>query len=258
MVNAVLTYKIKVQERKARDKEEKEKAIHLYNTLFNSLSHELKTPISTILTAADTLKDNESILPVHVKATLIAEIEIAGTRLNRQVENLLHMSRLESGMLKVKRDWCDISELIYTILQKLGPDEQNRITYEPDQNLPLFKLDAGLIEQVIFNIVHNAIQYTPPDALIRITVLPKDEKCVITISDNGPGIPEKELTHLFEKFYRLPESKTGGTGLGLSIAKGFVEAHGGTITVENRKEGGAQFSMEIPAETSFLNYIKNE
>lgn len=258
LVNGVLTNKIKVQEQKARDKEDREKTIKLYNTLLHSLSHELKTPISTIIGAAETLKENNTLLSPALKSSLVDEIEKAGNRLNRQVENLLNMSRLESGMLTIKKDWCDVSELIYMVIQKLDSENQKRIIYTPETNLPLFKLDVGLMEQVIYNILYNAILYTPPDSLINVRVQQKDEQCLIRISDKGNGFPENELPHIFEKFYRLPQSKAGGTGLGLSIAKGFTEAHGGTIQVENQKEGGAQFVISIPTETSFLNYIKHE
>ncbi|HSF89242.1 MAG TPA: ATP-binding protein, partial [Saprospiraceae bacterium] len=258
MVNAVLTNKIKVQEKKARDKEEKENTIRLYKTLFNSLSHELKTPISTIIGATDTLKENETSLSPQVKSTLLAEIGKAGNRLNRQVENLLNMSRLESGMLNVNKDWCDVNELIHIVIHKLDPGIRDRIRFEPGLNLPLFKLDIGLMEQVVYNIVNNALQYTPPDTPITIRALYQDEHCVIEIADQGPGFPDSKLTNIFDPFFRLPETKAGGTGLGLSIAKGFTEAHGGSLTVENLTAGGARFTILIPTETSFLNYIKHE
>ncbi|HEY3386987.1 MAG TPA: ATP-binding protein [Saprospiraceae bacterium] len=258
MVNAVLTYKIKAQEKKTRDKEDKEKTILLYNTLLNSLSHELKTPISTIIGATDTLKDNHASLSPEFKSTLLTVIETAGNRLDRQVENLLNMSRLESGMLKVKKNWCDMHELIHMVIQKLEPEARKRISYHPASTLPLFKLDPGLIEQAVYNILHNAIQYTPTDKLITLSISNNEDQCIITIADKGPGFPESEIKNIFDKFYRLPESKTGGTGLGLSIAKGFTEAHGGILTVKNLEDGGAMFTITIPTETSFLNYIKHE
>ena len=258
MVNAVLTNKIKAEEKKSRDKEDKEKTIRLYNTLLNSLSHELKTPIAAIIGATDTLKENETSLSSSTKATLLSEIAVAGNRLNRQVENLLNMSRLESGMLNIKKDWCDMTELIHMVIQKLEPDARKRIAYEPGIHLPLFKLDIGLMEQVVYNLIQNAILYTPPESAILVHVQHIDENCIIQIADKGPGFPQDQLDSIFNKFYRLPDTKTGGTGLGLSIAKGFTEAHGGTIAVENPESGGALFTVTIPAETSFLNYIKHE
>jgi len=259
LLNAVLTFKIREAENKARDKEEKENTIKLYNTLLNSLSHELRTPISTILGAVDTLKENKDKLSEANQNELLAEIDKASIRLNRQVENLLNMSRLESGMLKPKLDWCEINELIYSVIQKVtSASDKHTIVFEPKENLPLFKLDAGLMEQVLCNLIHNAIQYTPENTTIRIDASYENQQCVISISDNGSGFPEYEMSLVFDKFYRLPHSKTGGSGLGLSIAKGFVEAHFGQLTLENNVTGGAHFNITIPTETSFINHLKNE
>ena len=159
LVNTVLTYKIRQAENKARDKDEKENTIRLYNTLINSLSHELRTPISTIIAAVDTLKENRDNLSVYNKADLLMEIDKASVRLNRQVENLLNMSRLESGMLKPNFDWCDVNEIINNILQKEAANNGRVIEFHSNEHLPLFKLDAGLIEQVIQNLVHNVLFY---------------------------------------------------------------------------------------------------
>ena len=259
LVNAVLTIKIREAESKARDKEEKEKTIKLYNTLLNSLSHELRTPIATIIGAIDTLKENKNKLSENNQAELLEEIDKASIRLNRQVENLLNMSRLETGMLKPKIDWCDINELIYTVIQKITPVKNNHtISFIPNEKLPLFKLDAGLIGEVIQNLVTNAIVYTPKDTIIKIDASHQDDNCVFSVSDNGNGFPENEIRFAFDKFYRLPNTKTGGSGLGLSIVKGFVEAHNGTIKLKNNNNSGAHFTITIPTETSYLNYLKNE
>lgn len=258
-INAVLTYKIRQVERKERDEEEKLKTIKLYNTLLNSLSHELRTPVSTIIGAVDTLKEAKDKLSPDQQSELLSQMELASTRLNRQVENLLNMSRLESGMLKLHWDWCDLNELIFSIIQKLSPTNgTHQILFGGNESLPLFKMDMGLMEQVLHNIIYNATQYTPENSIITITASHLSDQCVITISDNGKGFPESEIPFVFDKFYRLPQTKSGGSGLGLSIAKGFVEAHNGTISLENRKEGGAVFTITIPAETSFMNNLKNE
>jgi two-component system sensor histidine kinase KdpD len=258
LVNAVLTIKIREAETKARDKEEKENTIKLYNTLLNSLSHELRTPISAILGAVDTLQEKDSNLSEHNRGVLLREIDTAGMRLNRQVDNLLNMSRLESGMLMPKYDWCDMEELVYNVIQKIEPGYTQQITLDAEENLPLFKLDAGLMEQVIYNIIHNAIQYTPADTKINIRLKHNDLGCTCIISDNGPGFPTELIQRAFDKFYRMPVSRVGGSGLGLSIVKGFIEAHKGTVTLSNLPTGGACFEMTIPAETSYLSNLKNE
>lgn len=259
LINAVLTFKIRQFEKKARDKEERELTIKLYNTLLNSLSHELRTPISTIIGAIDTIKDQETKLSKENRNELYSEIEIAGFRLNRQVENLLSMSRLEAGILQPKRDWCDMNELVFSIINENKDDGQNhRIVFEADENLPLFKLDRGLVEHVLHNIIHNALQHTPKGTIITIKVENIEKNCKITITDNGIGFPENEIDFVFDKFYRLIHSSTGGTGLGLSIAKGFTEVLSGVIQLENLSDSGAMFTIVIPAETSSINQLDHE
>jgi two-component system sensor histidine kinase KdpD len=258
-INAVLTFKIRQVEKRNRKEEEKVKSIKLYNTLLNSLSHELRTPISTIIGAIDTIKDTGSKLTEDNRKELYSEIEIAGFRLNRQVENLLNMSRLESGNLKPNLDWCDVNELVYTIIKnKVEEAGRHTIIFNHDEGLPLFKTDRGLLEQILHSIIQNALQHTPEDSTITITVQDKDGLCLITISDNGPGLPEEELELVFQKFYRVSDSGTGGTGLGLSIAKGFTEALNGTLKLENLKSGGAKFSIRIPASTSAIMEYEHE
>ncbi len=258
MVNAVLSFKIRKEENKVRDKEEKEKTIQLYNTLLNSLSHELRTPIATIISAIDTLKDNETNLTSINQLELLNEMDIAAMRLNRQVENLLNMSRLETGTIQLKLDWCDLNELIHYVINSIIVPTTHHIEFIPNEQLPLFKIDRGLIEQVLLNLIHNAINYTPENTKIQIQVLQKLEQCIIVVSDNGKGIPTEEIPKIVDKFYRLPNSKTGGSGLGLSIVKGYIEAHKGTVTIDNNYDGGLKVSLIIPATTSYLNNLKNE
>lgn len=258
LLNAILTYQLRKTEKKVRDREEKEHSIRMYNTLLNSLSHELRTPIATIIGAVDTLQDSGARLSPESRDELLKQIDTAGTRLNREVENLLNMSRLESGTLKVKRDWCDVHELIHGVIQKLQPVHHRELLFETPENMPLYRIDEGLTEQLIYNIVHNAVQHTPEGTRIIIRVLPDPDHCIIEITDNGNGFPHDQIPLVFEKFHRLPDTAAGGTGLGLSIARGFAEAHNGSIRLQNNPEGGACFTITLPAETSFLNNLKNE
>ena len=258
LVNAVLSFKIRKEEEKSRDKEEKENTIKLYNTLLNSLSHELKTPIATIIGAVDTLKENREKLSENSQNELLNEIDTASLRLNRQVENLLSMSRLETGMFKLKLDWVDTNELIFSVIHKFENQNHHQIIFLPEENLPFFKYDRVLMGQVLYNLIHNAIIYTPNFSKIVITANQENEVLKITVSDDGNGFPEEEISKVFDKFYRLPNSKTGGSGLGLSIAKGYVEAHNGTIELQNKENHGAIFTLKIPAEISYINQLKNE
>jgi len=258
-INAVLTYKIREVERKERDEAEKAKAIKLYNTLLNSLSHELRTPISTIIGAIDTIKDNPTKLSESNRNELYSEIEIAVFRLNRQVENLLSMSRLEAGFIQPKNDWCDLNELVFAAINDNKDDaNHHKIDFSPNENLPLFKLDSGLIEQILYNLIHNALQHTPENSTIRIELSYNETNGIIQISDNGKGFPPSEIGLVFDKFYRLTNTATGGTGLGLSIVKGFVEAMNGMVYLENLPQGGAKFTIEIPCEFSKNKDLENE
>lgn len=259
MVNAVLTFKIKKAEKKVRDREEKERVIKLYNTLLNSLSHELKTPIATILGAVDTLKENHNVLSKSDESELLEHIDVAGTRLNNQVGNLLNMSRLETGLLKLKLEWTDINELIYLSLKKVIVINDHKVLkYNPNEQLPYCKIDSGLLEQVIINIVNNALLYTPDETVVEINTEVEDEILNIKITDNGPGIEEEFLPQIFTKFYRVPNTISGGTGLGLSIVQGFTDAHGGTVSVKNNLPSGLQFDIKLPVEVSYLNHLNNE
>lgn len=258
-INAVLTFKIREVERKERDEEEKAKAIKLYNTLLNSLSHELRTPISTIIGAIDTIKDNQTKLSNENRNELYSEIEIASFRLNRQVENLLSMSRFEAGFIQPKEDWCDLNELVFTAIKNNKYEaKDHKIEFVPDENLPLCKLDNGLIEQILHNLIHNAIQHNPENSTIRIEAAHSETHCIISVSDNGKGFPGNEIDFVFDKFYRLDNTAAGGTGLGLSIVKGFTEAMNGKVQLENLPQSGAKFTIEIPCEFSQTTDLENE
>lgn len=219
----------------------------LYKTLFDSVSHELKTPITTILGAITSLKDEKIVKNQTVFYRLIDEANIAAERLKRLVENLLDITRLESGILKLKKEWHSIADLINSASYKIRTESAGHVfNFRIEENIGLCNFDYPLLEQALINIIHNCIMYTPTDGTIDIRAERKEEKIIISISDNGKGFPEEELKNIFKKFYRIPGTKAGGTGLGLSIAKGFIEAHGGTITAMNNKSGGAEFTILLP------------
>lgn len=221
----------------------------LYKTLFNSISHELRTPIAAILTAAEGMMIS---LPLSGESTdhdLVGEIHTAAERLNRLIENLLDMTRLESGHCAPNLDWCDIRDIVNASLKKLKTElRKHNVIVSIADNVTLVKLDFGLMEQAITNLLHNASIYTPPETLIVVESTIERDAIVITIHDSGPGFPADALPKLFDKFFRIPGSKTGGSGLGLSIVRGYVEAHKGTITALNLATGGAQFLIRIPTQ----------
>jgi two-component system sensor histidine kinase KdpD len=219
----------------------------LYKTLFNSISHELRIPVATIMGASDSLLTTRH--SEEISRELSNEIFKASKRLNRLIENLLNMSRLESGRITPRLDWCDIHDLINKVSESLKEELKPFSLHVviPD-DMPFVKIDFGLMEQVLYNLIYNSTQYASNSTNIRVKAFYDNGIMTLQVMDRGPGFPAKEISLIFNKFYRVEGSKAGGTGLGLSIAKGFTEAHKGTISVENRQNGGAKFTVSIPTE----------
>lgn len=223
----------------------------LSKALLNSISHELRTPISAITAAASALIELKGNEQPTLQKDLAGEIQESASRLNRLVSNLLDMTRLESGAVKPRLEWCDVADLINVALRQ----NESELAGHPvhlslPKPLPLVKMDFVLIEQVINNLLLNAANYTPPDTPVDIKAWTAPDAMVISVADRGPGLPQESLAHVFEKFYRVPGAPAGGTGLGLSIVKGLVEAHGGRVEVQNRPGGGAEFTIYLPLQAS--------
>lgn len=218
----------------------------LYKTLFNSISHEFRIPVSAILGSADTLISQQ--LPASTQHDLHQEILSASLRLNRLIENLLNMSRLESGRLSPRFDWHDVNDLINDVTQDLKTElAQFNLNIEIPPELPVAYFDYGLMEQVIFNLLINSCTYAPANTQINIKADTNSSHLIIIIEDEGPGFDKSEINNVFDKFFKTYKNKTSGLGLGLSIAKGFTDAHKGTLTASNRKNGGARFTILLPA-----------
>ena len=248
LINGVLTYKIRHIEKALQLKEERANSVKLYNTILNSLSHELRTPIAAIIAATDNLQTNDRISDA-VKNDLIDEISRASLRLNQQVENLLNISRLESGHIRPKHDWCDIVELVYDVVKRVeenNPSRKIQISINPD--LPLCYIDKGMVDQVIYNLLNNAAIHTSNDCKIEISVANHADLLHINIEDSGKGFNNAESRDVFEKFSRVKSDpdKTN-SGLGLSIVKGFTEAMGGSVELLQSRSPGAKFSITLPA-----------
>lgn len=229
--------------RKARFLDESDR---LYKTLFNSISHELRIPVSTVLGAAETLMTSSH--PESVRAVLYNEILTASIRLNRLIENLLNISRLESGRISIRLDWHDLNDLVNKVIDELKTElKPFTLKISVPQKMPLVKMDFGLMEQVLYNLLVNACEYAPASSAIDIKTNLENEVLEMQIMDQGPGFTQEEIQKVFDKFYKVKGNRSGGLGLGLSIVKGFVEAHKGTISLENRKSGGACFTIKIPS-----------
>jgi len=224
----------------------------LYKILFNSISHELRIPVATIMGAADSILNSSN--SENIQSALCNEIFTASLRLNRLIENLLNISRLESGHIAVRLDWYDINDLVNKVTDDLKDElKPYKLKLSVRKEIPLVKIDFGLMEQVLYNLLFNSTQYAPPTSQITMNIAYVNETMIIKVLDKGPGFPESEINNVFKKNFRIDGNKTGGLGLGLSIVKGFVEAHNGTISVKNRKNGGAKFTIEIPSEQPEIN-----
>jgi two-component system sensor histidine kinase KdpD len=259
ILNAILTNRIRKAQAEARDKAEKEKTIELYNTLLNSLSHELKTPLATITASADMLNYKPNNLNQEQQNVLLNQIQIASARLNIHVENLLNMSRLDSGVIKLKSNWCDLNEVILNLTSQISETTHKNITYSENLALPLIFIDEVILSQILSNLIGNAVIHTYENASVFIKVkIDAENKLFIQIIDTGLGLSSEELPKLFEKFYRVPNSVKGGTGLGLSIVKGYIEALNGIVSVKKNLPQGLIFEIVLPVEVSFINKLKNE
>jgi two-component system sensor histidine kinase KdpD len=229
----------------------------LYKTLFNSISHELRIPVATIMGATDTLLMHT--YPEDTRRKLYEEINTASVRLNRLIENLLNMSRLESGRITPRSDWCDVHDLANKVADNLKQELMAfKLSTVIPSDMPLVFIDFGLIEQVLNNLVLNATQNAIAGTIIRLKFYFDQGALTIQVMDRGKGFPASELLSVFDKFYRGKDSKAGGTGLGLSIVRGFVEAHGGTVVAENRKNGGAIFTIKIPVRSSEMDKLNKQ
>jgi two-component system sensor histidine kinase KdpD len=220
----------------------------LERALLNSISHDLRTPLVSITGALGALMDKSSVLEAETREDLLAAAWEEAGRLNRFVGNLLDMTRLESGALKLKQIPCDVQDLLGCALAALEPQlGKRKIEVRVPPGLPLIRMDMVLMAQVVINLLDNALKYTPRDSSVELASGLADHTLTLTISDRGPGIPEQDLSRVFDKFYRVPVPEgAGGTGLGLSICKGIVEAHGGSIRAENRDGGGLQMIVTLP------------
>ncbi len=225
--------------------------------LLSSVSHDLRTPLSSIKAAAYSLQEKDITWDEESRHSFAETIEREADRLNRLVGNILDMSRIEGGALKAEKELYPLDELVYHVvnhMQFLLKDREVRISV-PD-TLPPVALDFLQIDQVLTNLIENAVRYTPAKSTIEIRAVEQSGDILVSVADAGPGIPDEYIERIFDKFYRVSGAKqrgTMGTGLGLAVCRGLIEAHGGRIWAENRQGGGAIFQFTLPlAKTKVL------
>jgi two-component system sensor histidine kinase KdpD len=232
---------------RARTEAETERA---RSALLSSVSHDLRTPLAAITGAATSLLEDKAALPEATRRDLAETIADEAGRLNRLIGDLLEMTRLESGALRVRKEWHSLEEVVGAALSGLEAQLRDRpILVDIAPDLPLVPLDDVLFEQVVRNLVENSDRYSPKGQAIELSARIEEKQLRFTVADRGPGLLPGEEQRAFEKFYRGPDSTDRyGAGLGLAICKGIVEAHGGRIGGTNRPGGGAEFTVWLPVE----------
>jgi two-component system sensor histidine kinase KdpD len=231
----------------ARQADTRAEAERLRSTLLSSVSHDLRTPLATITGAASSLVEEGARLDEAARRELALAIREEGERLNRLVANLLDMTRLEAGAMQPRREWHSLEEIVGAALARLGSRLGARpVTVRLPPDLPLVPVDDVLMEQVLVNLLDNAVKYTPSGAPIDIEGAAGDGVVRLAVADRGPGLPPGDERRVFEKFYRGQPGTARGVGLGLTICRGIVEAHGGSIAAENRPGGGLVFRIALP------------
>ena len=219
----------------------------LGRVLLNTVSHELRTPLTAIKGSITALMDASTAEDPETRGLLLSETLTATDRLNAIVENLLSMSRLESGMLRLKKSETDIFDLVSVVADALRRQSKDHpLSISIDESVPAVSMDFILMVQVLTNILTNSAKHTPPGTPIQLSVEKIDNGVGITVADAGPGVSPEELPHLFDTFFRGRKAATGGVGLGLSICKGIVEAHGGRIAAYVNRKGGLSINIILP------------
>jgi two-component system sensor histidine kinase KdpD len=220
----------------------------LRSSLLSSVSHDLRTPLAAITGSISSLLETGMTLDEATRHDLLENIHDESGRLERLVNNLLEMTKLESGGVQPQKEFQYPAEIIGSAVSRVDKKLIGRaLSIQIPPDLPMVPMDSLLIEQVLVNLLENAVKYTPEKSPIDISAWVEKENLVIQVADRGAGVPEEDLNRLFEKFYRGPQkANKSGAGLGLSICKGFIEIHGGLIWAENRPDGGALFKFTLP------------
>lgn len=222
----------------------------LRNALLSSISHDLRTPLASILASVSSLREFGDRFEPAVREDLLSTIQEEAERLNHFVANLLHMTRLEGGALGVTAVRTNVREVAGRVVQRLqGRAGRRRLTLDRAGGDLEVRADPILLEQALANVVENAIRFSPDGTAIALTWVRQGGRVVLQVSDEGPGVPDEDLGRIFDKFYRSPASSANlqGTGLGLSIVKGLMESMGGGAAAHRLESGGLAVALHLPA-----------
>jgi two-component system sensor histidine kinase KdpD len=221
------------------------------STLLASISHDLRTPLAVIAGAASSLAQSGARLTPGDRAALATSVFDEARRMSEHVAKVLQMTRLETGAIKLERDWVSLSELVGTVLARLRERmAAHRVIVELPEDLPLVKVDAPLIEQVLVNLLENCARHTPAGTVVRVYARRSGQQVTVTVEDYGDGIPERDLERVFAKFHQGTVEGAPGIGLGLAICRAIVRLHGGRTWAERVSGGGTAFRFTLPVEAS--------
>lgn len=243
-----LAISVRRQARLAADARMSAEAERLRNSLLAAISHDLRTPLAAIVGASSSLVEEEGALSSDTRRALGRDILESSRRMSELMDKVLDMARLQSGAVVLKREWYPLEEIVGAALAQLKARlREHRVGVELPADLPWVSADARLLEQVLLNLIENAVKYSPAGTLILIKAMSTGDSISVEVADQGPGLPSGTEERVFEKFYQVqPEHAAAGAGLGLAICRIIVEAHGGTIRAANRPEGGASFVFALP------------
>lgn len=242
-----LVARVRREEQRAGEAEVRAKSEELRSALLSSVSHDLRTPLAVITGAGTTLRDQSAFLSQAQQKDLLETICEEADRLERLVVNLLDMTRLAAGHMEARREWIPLVELVGSALTRVESQLQERPMHvELPHDLPLLWVDPVLLEQVLVNLLENALKYTPPRSPLEIVALPLPGEVQVDVVDHGPGLSPLEAERVFDQFVRGSHSSANGAGLGLAICRGIVAVHGGTLHVIPTPGGGATFRIRLP------------
>lgn len=219
--------------------------------MLSSVSHDLKSPLAAIMGAAESVSLLDRQLSPEDRGELMNMIWSESHRLDTYIQNLLDMTRLENGALKIERDWVSVNDLVGSAMGRLKRYFPSvHLEYNTGAETPLLYVNPALLEQALFNIIENAVKYSPADETVVISVASDEHSCRIAVEDRGPGIPEHLLEKVFDMFYVIGEGdhRKHGTGVGLAICRGMITAQNGRVWAEQREMGGTRFVIELPLE----------
>jgi K+-sensing histidine kinase KdpD len=232
----------------ARETEVLRRTEQLHSALLSSVSHDLRTPLTGIKAAVTNLLDARVDWQGDERQVLLSTIDEETDRLTRYVARLLDLSRIEAGMLQPLRDWEDVEEILAGVVERLDPAGM-RVRLTAAEALPLARVDYVMVEQIVTNLIDNALKYSGAAGRVDVEAGVRDGQLYVEVADRGPGVPPSEMPRIFEKFYRATQGAGAhGTGLGLAIARGLAQAHGGEVTCAPRPDGGTIFTVRLPVE----------